>query len=131
MVAIKGNRIHLGHGKGVCTCVRPSDGKATRIAARPAVLQPDGPPGGREVRIQAILDAPLEELFDVREAEGAMPDRARIEASVLCAGCGEATMETRTRCDDGQLYCIPCFARRTGNHVAPETTSDLLTEERH
>jgi len=128
----KGNLIHVDHGKSVFTFVRRSDGKAVRISARPEFWGRSDPKDGetsgrmragqpvsdedrdyvqqsRERRIQTILDAPLQELFEVREVEIDVPDRARIVNSVVCAECGEATMSTRARSFRGQLYCVPCF----------------------
>ena len=128
----KGNLIHHDHGKSVFTFVRRSDGKAIRIAARPRSGGKDDPKEdeiwvklragqevtanerrylqqSREARIEAILQAPLEELFDVREVEIEMPPKARIHDSVLCAECGEVAMATRIRHFRGKPYCMPCF----------------------
>jgi formylmethanofuran dehydrogenase subunit E len=110
----KGNLIHLDHGKNVFTFIRRSDGKAVRIARRHDSPRSDPHPGqSRETRIQAILDAPLEELFDVREIETDVPDKARILNSIVCSECGEAAMSTRVRRFRGQPYCIPCFEALT------------------
>ena len=116
----KGNLIQRDYGKNVFTFIRRSDGKAVRISARPAPKTgegrlPAGPPPqqSREERIQAILGAPLEELFEVRRVEIEMPAKARILASIPCAECGEATMSTRVRYFRGQPYCIPCFETLT------------------
>jgi formylmethanofuran dehydrogenase subunit E len=112
----KGNLIQRDYGKNVFTFVRRSDGKAIRISARPAPKADEGrrlagtpAPQSREERIQAILSAPIEELFEVRQIEIDMPEKARILNSIPCAECGEATMSTRVRYFRGQLYCIPCF----------------------
>jgi len=128
----KGNLIYRDHGKSVFTFIRRSDGKAVRISARPGFGGQHDPKESeifdrmragqpvsdeerryfqqcREERIQAILDAPLEELFEVRRVEVDMPDKARILTSMVCAACGEGTMATRVRYFAGQPYCIPCF----------------------
>jgi len=60
-------------------------------------------------RMQAILDAPLDRLFDVRAVAPRIPAKARILASLTCEACGEAVMETRTRRFAGRTLCIPCF----------------------
>jgi formylmethanofuran dehydrogenase subunit E len=128
----KGNLIHHDYGKNVFIFLRRSDGKAVRISTRPEFwarsdpqereifdrMRADQPVSdeerqyfqqSREQRIQAILDAPLEDLFQVRQVEVEMPDKARILASINCAGCGESTMATRVQTFRGQPYCIPCF----------------------
>jgi formylmethanofuran dehydrogenase subunit E len=132
----KGNLIRRDHGKSVFTFIRRSDGKAIRISARPDFwgkadprereifdrMRADQPVSdedrqyfqqSREDRIKAILNAPIEELFEVRQVETDMPDKARILTSIACTECGEATMSTRTRTFRGQPYCIPCFEALT------------------
>jgi formylmethanofuran dehydrogenase subunit E len=131
----KGNLLHRDYGKNVFTFVRRSDGKAIRISVRPdfgAKSDPkeleiferkraDQPVSdedrrrfqqSREARIQAILEAPLEDLFQVRQVEIEMPDKAHILNSIRCSECGEPTMSTRVRTFRGQPYCIPCFETR-------------------
>lgn len=61
--------------------------------------------------IERILNAPFEEVFRVEEVSDPAPARARIMASVICACCGEAVMESRSRRLGGKDYCIPCFRR--------------------
>lgn len=127
----KGNLVHLDHGKVAFTFLRRSDGKAVRVSDRsngPGPRDPgwlalfakvrsgtataderDAFAAGQQERSQQVLDAPLEELYDVRQVDVDLPPMARIMASVPCASCGEATMETRVRRLDGQERCLPCF----------------------
>jgi formylmethanofuran dehydrogenase subunit E len=127
----KGNLIHLDYGKSAFTFIRRSDGKAIRVLARPNAFGEPNPehqalfarvrngeatPEERarfqalhHQRAQQILDAPLEQLFEVRAVEPHVPKRARIFTSLTCEVCGESTMETRTRRFDGRTLCIPCF----------------------
>lgn len=127
----KGNLIHLDYGKSAFTFIRRSDGKAIRVLAHPnafgepnpehqalfaRVRSGDATPAERarfqelhQQRSQRILDAPLEQLFEVRSVEPRVPKRARIFTSLICEVCGESTMETRTRRFDGKTLCIPCF----------------------
>jgi len=130
----KGNLIHLDYGKSAFTFVRRSDGKAIRIVARPGGSGPSDPEREalyrrvwdgqateedrqrvrrlRQEQIQAILDRPVAELFDVQIVAPDIPERARIYESVICTGCGERVMETRIRLLRGRPYCIPCFETR-------------------
>ena len=130
----KGNLIHLDYGKNAFTFIRRSDGKAIRIVARPASWGDSAPEletlrkkvkqgqateeeQGRyqalfAARTQAVLERPLEELFDVQTVAAVVPARARIHESVVCAGCGEQVMETRARIFRGQPFCMPCFQAR-------------------
>jgi len=127
----KGNLIHLDYGKNAFTFIRRSDGKAQRIVSRPDALGPPDPErqalfervrSGAATeeeqarfsalhgqRVQQVLDAPEEALFEVREVEPRIPARARVMASLACEACGEMAMETRTRRFQGRTLCMPCF----------------------
>ena len=61
------------------------------------------------VRTKRIMEAELDDLFEVKSAQGLVPRKARILESVICQECGEVTMESRTRRFLGQTLCIPCF----------------------
>ncbi|MFH1243344.1 MAG: FmdE family protein [Pseudomonadota bacterium] len=127
----KGNLIHLDYGKNAFTFHRRSDGKGLRIVARPGIISEKAPELIRlrkkmaregltpeeEARLkeameegtERILEARMEELFEIKPASGDIPGKARIMESVPCEHCGEATMESRTRRLLGQTLCIPCF----------------------
>ena len=126
----KGNLVHRDWGKNAYSFFRRSDGKAVRIAAHPGARQPD--PEHQELRTKisagqatdadqarfrtlhedqalAVLDMDPDDLFEVQPINEEPPRRARIHASVPCAGCGENVMETRLcRFADRDL-CQPCF----------------------
>ena len=127
----KGNLIHLDYGKNAYTFIRRSDGKAIRVSTRPGAF--DRGPENRKLsakvrnesateeerarykelraeRIEAILQAPEEELYTVDEVKDAeIPLTARIHGSVACASCGEPTMQTRVRNLEGKELCPACF----------------------
>lgn len=63
----------------------------------------------RRARCQQIMEAPFDELFEVKVPLDPPPKKARIHQSLICESCNEPVMETRTRRFDGQLLCIPCF----------------------
>lgn len=125
----KGNLLHEDWGKNAYRFYRRSDGRAVRIAARPGAWQRDpehqelfakvrsGQAGASEqVRFRelhekqsyVVLEHDPDELFTVTEIHEAPPRRARVHASVTCAECGEATMETRIRRVQGRELCPPC-----------------------
>jgi formylmethanofuran dehydrogenase subunit E len=129
----KGNLIHRDHGKVAFSFYRRKDGKAFRL-----LFAPPGDPDDEEraelkrraqavglddqararsealraARIQALLAAPLESLFELQPAAGPVPARARLLESVVCEACGETVMETRARLFLGQTLCLPCFEER-------------------
>jgi len=127
----KGNLIHLDYGKNAFTFYRRSDGEGFRIvtkrgtprdqenelsALRKKMLKEKLTPEeqekmekGRAARVEWIMDADPEDLFEVKPAQGPIPKKARILQSLVCEACGEATMESRTRRFLGRTLCIPCF----------------------
>jgi len=129
----KGNLLYRDYGKTAYTFIRRLDGGAVRVASRPRPPQqmPDGYGELREKaqtgaatedeqesfremnrrRDAAILEMPEDELFAVRALQVPVPREAQIRSSVVCEGCGEPVMETRSRCLAGRPYCIPCFER--------------------
>ncbi|MFN2557674.1 MAG: FmdE family protein [Nitriliruptorales bacterium] len=141
----KGNLIHQDWGKNAFTFFRRSNGKALRVAARLEAWRRDpeheelfatvrggddsDPERARfrelqEARSWSILEADPEQLFEVREFLGAPPPRARIHASIPCADCGEAVMETRIRRLEGRDLCQPCFEAGLHPIPAPPVSAD-------
>ena len=126
----KGNLQHRDWGKNAYSFFRRSDGRAIRIVARPgawernpehqqlfAKVRTNQATPEERARFQElhqsesskVLAVEPDALFEIQEIAGPAPQRARIHASVVCARCGEAAMETRIRRLDGQELCLPCF----------------------
>ena len=127
----KGNLIHKDYGKNAFTFYRRRDNKAVRMVARPTMYGETGKVLGdlhrkmlaeglteeeqklwQDTRTQIskhIMDADLEELFDIKQVETPPPSKARILASLVCSTCGEPVMESKTRRMNDQVFCIPCF----------------------
>jgi formylmethanofuran dehydrogenase subunit E len=126
----KGNLVHRDYGKNAYTFWRRSDEKAIRISGRPDAWRRDdehadlfakvrkglanedeiGEFRKRHVeRSHELLALDPDDLFEVREVREAPPRKARIHASITCADCGEATMETRIRHFGGRQLCPECF----------------------
>ncbi|MDQ4068024.1 MAG: FmdE family protein [Actinomycetota bacterium] len=126
----KGNLIHRDWGKNAYTFFRRSDGRAVRIVGRPdawsrhpehqelfAKVRANTADAAERARFQElhqsesrkILALDPDSLYEVQEVLSPPPRRARIHASVACARCREATMETRVRRLDGLDLCLPCF----------------------
>lgn len=126
----KGNLIHRDWGKNAYTFYRRSDGKAIRVAGRPDAWQRDPEHQRLFAKVRAgtaseaetaqwrllhesqsrqVLRRDPDEMYAVTEIHGEPPRKARIHASVVCANCGEGTMETRIRRLGGRELCPPCF----------------------
>ena len=126
----KGNLIHRDYGKNAYTFFRRSDGRAVRVVGRPDAWQrnPEHQALFAKVRsgeatdeerqrfgelheseARRVLALDPDTLYSVTEVHEPPPRRARIHSSVICARCGEATMETRIRRFGGLELCPPCF----------------------
>ncbi|BDZ70067.1 FmdE family protein [Methanobacterium petrolearium] len=126
----KGNLIFKDHGKHVYTFLNRDTGKALRISLKSSSDERD--PEFAEARKKAfsdsatkkdleeyekirnkttekILEAPVQELFEVEWVDMEFPEEARIFRSVRCAKCGELVSEHRIRVENGKMVCIPCF----------------------
>ncbi|NLB00497.1 MAG: formylmethanofuran dehydrogenase [Methanomicrobiales archaeon] len=134
----KGNLLFKDHGKHAFTFINRKTGAAIRVIPNPSfdvdLIDPEFAPlrtrvmqgqatdaeyaefcERREKVVEAILHAPVEDLFIVREVDAEIPERARIFRSVPCAKCGEMTAESRVRVEDGKFVCYACsqeYSRR-------------------
>lgn len=106
----KGNLIFRNFGKQVYTIGRRGGGKAVRVALKYGAMPPEG---SMEERVNVIMHAPLEELFDVREVELELPKKAVIFNTIQCAECGEGVMEAKARLKNGKTVCPACFEEYT------------------
>lgn len=130
----KGNLIFRDYGKQVYTFVRRPSGEALRVsvnwvspeeteqekAAWERYMEGDRSEATLKVvhdrksrKVEAVLKAPEEELFEISRQRTELPGEARIYPSVRCEVCGEKVMEPRARVKDGKVVCIPCFERVT------------------
>ena len=58
---------------------------------------------------EEILEIPYLNMFDVEHVEMEAPSKARMFKSVKCSECGELVSENRSRIQNGEIVCIPCF----------------------
>lgn len=129
----KGNLIHRDFGKNAFSFFNRHSGDALRAVLRPEFLgnerdkmkqidaqSPDGAgKKRRDERIQKLrekmrvklMEASLDEIFEVHLPQFQAPHPARILNSMMCEDCGESVMESRVRHFDGRILCIPCFTR--------------------
>ena len=64
-------------------------------------------------KITILLECPIEEVFDYKETQVQLPERARIFRNVTCEICGEDAPEHRMRLQDGKKVCMDCFKEYT------------------
>jgi len=130
----KGNLVHLDYGKLAFNFYRRSDGKAIRVIGRPDIFghqdkefmrlrkkmmkrslteeEKEQLKRATAARTRYIMEAHIDELFEITPAQGPIPQKAQILEGLICDACGEQTMESRTRRFLGQTLCIPCFEVR-------------------
>ena len=93
----KGNLIFKDHGKHVYTFFNRNTGEGIRISRK------------KGVKVQNVLVANGEDIFEVGKPKESIPKRARIFKSIECSRCGESAMETRVHILKGQFLCKPCY----------------------
>ncbi len=128
----KGNLLFLDHGKVAFSFFRRSDGRSFRIVAKHAPRPDDRArlelrmliASGRATpeeekafdaaqlkRCDLIMEADLDDLFEIGRVPFALPDRARLFPTLVCDKCGEPFMESRGRFYRGATLCIACFSK--------------------
>ncbi len=100
----KGNLIFRIRGKQAFSFFNRKTGEAVRL-----VLKPLAQMESREAKQNYILEAPLDEVFDIKKPEYTLPEQARLFDSIVCESCGESTAEPYIRMENGKKVCVDCF----------------------
>lgn len=100
----KGNLIYKGTGKQAFTFISRGTGKAMRfyLKAKNSGME-------RAEYQKYLLNAPIDELFECKEVDIALPERARMFSSIVCELCGEAASEHKMRLQEEKKVCLDCF----------------------
>jgi len=96
------------YGKQVYTFALRGCGKAVRVALKSAADRAGQSEMSRDERVQWLLSAPTEDVFDVQPVEIDLPDAAHIHQSITCEECGEMVVDTYARMKDGKRLCTAC-----------------------
>lgn len=125
----KGNLIFRDWGKQVFTIIDRHTGRAVRVSFNGAIpgreerhaLKAKMDAGTateqdksrfEELRHKAVWDlvvADPKEFFQITEVAPAMPPFARIVETRPCDSCGELTVTSRLKAQDGRSVCSECF----------------------
>ncbi|MBG0789737.1 MAG: TraR/DksA C4-type zinc finger protein [Desulfovibrionaceae bacterium] len=130
----KGNFLHRDYGKMAFSFFDRNTGKGFRAVLNPEAWGEIGREMGELTSLDAsgkgtpeirerlmetrrrmqdrYMDLDLDDMFLVAVLTDGPPRPARILESLVCKGCGETVMESRTRRMGGETFCIPCFERR-------------------
>ena len=100
----KGNLLFRLRGKQAFGFYRRSDGKGVRLVLRP---RPEGM--SKEESFAWMQARTPAELFEVKEPACPLPEPARLMTSRRCSVCGEMTMESMLRLENGQPVCLDCW----------------------
>ena len=100
----KGNLLFHNTGKMAFSFYSRTTGKSLRLVLRTL------PEMDREARKDFILNAPAEQVFQVKETVLPLPETARHFQNATCARCGESIPEHKARLHDGKVLCLDCFS---------------------
>jgi formylmethanofuran dehydrogenase subunit E len=108
----KGNLVHKDFGKAGFTFYDRKKDLGFRALFLDDVIGDLPSPSGlskKEARIVHIMEADINDLFEVKAVTLPPVRPARILQSITCRDCKEKVMESRLRRFDGKDLCIPCF----------------------
>lgn len=100
----KGNLIFRIRGKQAFSFFNRKTGASVRL-----VLKELPKKESREEKQNYILEAPLDDVFEIKKPGYPLPEEARLFPSILCERCGESTAEPYIRLEDGKKVCLDCF----------------------
>lgn len=104
----KGNLIFKDRGKMCFSFYNRKNGEKIRLAMKAFKGEMT-----REERQNFILTAPIDQVFEIKEAKDLLPEKARLFNSIACEKCGENTAEHRIRIENGQKVCLDCCSQYT------------------
>lgn len=105
----KGNLLLKLRGKTAMSFYHRPSQKAVRILWRANLRNANGEIPERGEIINHFLEAPEDELLEIKTIPFAPPQRAIIARSLPCVKCGEKTAEYALRFRDGRPYCLDCW----------------------
>lgn len=104
----KGNLIFKNRGKMAFSFVKRQTGDGIRV-----ILKPSKSDMAREERQKFILEAPIDDVFDVKFINVDLPEKARLFNTIICQECGEGAAEHKIRIQNGKKVCLDCFKEYT------------------
>ena len=99
----KGNLLFHMTGKQAFSFYERKTGKSLRL-----VLRPSDRKMTRQESFAHYQSLEPEEMFDVKETNLPLPQRAQIFESYVCEGCGEVTGAKWIRMENGKKLCVDC-----------------------
>ncbi len=100
----KGNLLYRGTGKQAFSFFERKSGKKVRLMLKPFTGEMSRPE-----RQAYILNAPVEDIFNIGEPKFDLPETARLFTTIACEICGEGAPEHKMRLQEGKKVCLDCF----------------------
>jgi len=91
-------------GKQAFSFYNRKNNKSCRIVFKDVARTQD-----KNERMNKILSLPTTDLFDIKDANPIIPDRASIYESKICSVCNENTAVNAITIVDERVYCIDCL----------------------
>ncbi|MFP4668816.1 MAG: FmdE family protein, partial [Desulfobacterales bacterium] len=128
----KGNLIFKDYGKMVFTIASRNTGRGVRISLQPEAFSPEGEHMELLEKVMAgtadeserkrffklhrqrseqILEMNESDLFSIKSSDIKLPQKAKIDRSVICRKCKEPAMAQKTTKTDGMVLCRDCSER--------------------
>lgn len=101
----KGNLIFRMRGKQAFSFFNRHTRKCFRLVLKELTF------GTPDQKMDFMLNAPDEDIFDVKEVSFALPPKAKIYLSQKCPVCGELTAEPWLKVREGQDICLDCLQK--------------------
>lgn len=100
----KGNLIYRDTGKMAFSFFNRKNNDSIRI-----ILKQSDTKMSREEKQKFILNAPYEDVFDIKKPQFSLPEQARLFNTIVCENCGEGAPENKIRISGGKMLCLDCY----------------------
>ncbi|MDV3427274.1 MAG: FmdE family protein [Bacillota bacterium] len=100
----KGNLIFRGTGKMAFSFFSRKDKSSIRL-----ILKQSNKKMSMEEKKDFILNAPADDVFNIKKPDFNLPEEARSFNTVICENCGEGAPENKIRIGDGKKLCLDCY----------------------
>ena len=108
----KGNLLFHMRGKQAFSFYNRKTGRSVRLVLKP---RPEGMT--KEESFAYYQSCQPEEMFDVKQATIALPEKARLFTSYVCECCGETTGANWIRLSGDRKLCLDCYETYDRFHV--------------
>ena len=98
----KGNLIYRSTGKMAFSFFDRKNNKSIRLVLKNFDVS------GRDEKQRFILEGPVDEVFDIKQPNFDVPEKARLFKTIKCEICGEGAPEHKIRIMNGKHVCLDC-----------------------